>query len=418
MQNSPMNLPLLVRAAFLSLLVVSSISPAHAMRLSELLRELDTASPHLSAAKLEMTIAQTAFTASRGWPNPTLIGGQEILGANEEPVETTIGVEQELGFLWSQRSRLNARRCAFKAARAMYDETRETLISEVVINAYEYDGILRQEQALDSLIAKANRLMNAVSARQELGDLSQYDKERFSFLIVQLQKERIELTVREQEAIQKLVDLTGLSDKELAPIELDYHPAIPEEGMSDDFVRVGLQNRAVVQATEQRLQQAGSELHAARASQIPGLSIAVGRKSIEDGDSGLFWEAGLEIPLFNQRRSDANRAKARLRNSEIEDRAIRQTVTQEILGALKQRDQVELSRGIPPDTLRKHADQNIDRGALLYFEGELSVFELVDVLSSGYDAQVSAIEMRNASVEADVKLLRALGIRLLENTDD
>jgi hypothetical protein len=46
------------------------------------------------------------------------------------------------------------------------------------------------------------------------------------------------------------------------------------------------------------------------------------------------------------------------------------------------------------------------------------VFELVDVLNSGYEAQTAAIALRNAAVAAELELRLAAGLKLMENLND
>jgi outer membrane protein TolC len=419
MRISVFSAPLRVRAAFYCLMIFAYPLQSYGMGLHELLVTIEDTSPRLAEVSAQVAEVRAELTTARGWPNPQLSGGQEYVGADEVPVESSIGIEQNLGFLWSQSARVSAKRAAYEAAVADFREQRQQVEAAVIIAAYEFDGLRQLEGMLDSLLTRTTKLRSAVQTQYKLGDVSLYDRERFEFEFADLNLERVQIRSQRQAAAAALVALTGISGKAIEELELDWQQTVPEDfDDSGAALEFGLEHRNLLRAARLKLQAANRSVTSARASQMPGLTISAGQLSIEGGDSGLFWEAGIELPLFQQRRGEVQKSRVLRRTSELQQSAARQAVELEIRNAVAQRKQIKLIAGISTEDRLTRATQNIERGALLYLEGELSVFELVDVLQSGYEAQVSAMKLRNAAVSADIDLLKAVGYDILENSHE
>jgi cobalt-zinc-cadmium efflux system outer membrane protein len=411
--------PLRLRAAFFCFSLFCFSISGFAVDLSEVIAELETTSPALAELRMQVAEAKAKYVSGRAWPNPQLRGGQEYVGADEAPLETSMGIGQDIGFLWSQSARASALRAAYEAALAQFEESRQQLVADIIIAANDYTGNRKLQAVMDSLIAAAQKIDETVKARSEIGDISRYDEARLQIELRRFKQQGFELGASGQTALRKLAAITGASGIELENLKMDLPVVVPEE-MSDvdralDF---GLQRRGAIRAAELRRKSAQSETKAARASQIPGLSIAAGKLSIDGNDAGLFWEAGLEIPLFTQRRAEAQRTQSNLRTSEIAGESVKRQVEQEIRDAILKKKQLAGLTEISTDTLLSEAVENLKRGTLLYLEGDLSIFELVDVLTSGYEAQVSAIALKNAATAADVELLRSVGAEIMETKND
>ena len=133
-------------------------SASTAAELSRILAELRTTSPVLADARLRLTEARAGYTSSRALPNPYLIGEQERWNDDSIPTETTIGVRQSFGFLWSQSSKVNAARLAYESELAKFEEQHNELAAQIVIAAYVYEGFRRQSIVLDSVLSRRNPL--------------------------------------------------------------------------------------------------------------------------------------------------------------------------------------------------------------------------------------------------------------------
>ena len=137
-------------------------------------------------------------------------------------------------------------------------------------------------------------------------------------------------------------------------------------------------------------------------------------KSQKPGPDGSVIDAELEIPIFGQRRSQRRLAAAALGRAGVHLLSERQLVEQEILAAYKQWNHLQTIDVPMSVSMVEGAQLNMERGVLLYLEGELSIFELVDALHSGIEAQETAFELRNALIATQVELRRSVGLEILE----
>jgi cobalt-zinc-cadmium efflux system outer membrane protein len=411
--------PLRLRAAFFCFSLFSFSVSGFAANLSDVIAGLETTSPSLAEMRMQIAEAKSRYQTGRAWPNPQLQGGQEYIGADKAPVETSIGIGQDLGFLWSQTARVNASRAEYEASLSQFKESRQRLVSDIIVAANIYTGNRILQTAMDSLIADALKLEKTLSARREAGDISHYDEARLQIELRRFRQQKYDLAISNQETLQELSAMIGISGSELEDLVMDLQVVVPEEMLDvDRALEYGLQHRGIILAAELRRESARNESKAAKASQIPGFNIAAGKLSIDGNDAGLFWEAGLEIPLFAQRRAEVQRTQTKLRTSEIMGESVKRKVEQEIRGAILKKIQLADLTEVPTEDLLSNAAANIKRGTLLYLEGELSIFELVDVLRSGYEAQVSAVALKNAAIAANVELLRSTGAEIMETTND
>ncbi len=405
--------PLLTRAAFFVMSFVIACSASNAENLSWILTEFRATSPVLADARLKLTEARADYTSNRALPNPYLVGEQERWDDDSVPTETTIGIRQNFGFLWSQSSRVRAARLAYESELAKFEELQNELAAQVVVAAYEYDGFRWQSVVLDSVLNRARELTDAMAARRELGDVSLYDEQRLQIELVQLQHRRQQLFAEEQRALTELIRLTGLSQRQLEALNIDIE-IHPSEMSLEEASSYGLEHRPRAIAAAREVESADWSHRAARLSQLPDFSIGFGLKSQKPGQDGSVIEAELEIPIFGQRRSQRRLAAAAQRRAGVHFLSERQLVEQEIRAAYKQWNHLQTIDVPMSIRMVEGAQLNMERGVLLYLEGELSIFELVDALHTGIEAQETAFELRNALIATQVELRRSIGLEILE----
>ena len=405
--------PLLTRAAFFVMSFVVACSASNAENLSRILAEFPLTSPMLADARLALAETRADYTSNRALPNPYLVGEQERWDDNSIPTETTIGIRQNFGFLWTQSSRVHAARLAYESELATFEELQNELAAQLVVAAYEYDGFRRQSIVLDSVLNRARELTDAMAARRELGDVSLYDEQRLQIELVQLQHRRQQLFAEEQRTLTELIRLTGLSERQLEAIHIDIE-IHPSEMSMEEASSYALEHRPRAVAAAREMESADWSHRAARLSQLPDFSIGFGLKSQESGQDGSVIDAELEIPIFGQRRSQRRIAAAAQGRAGVHFLSERQLVEQEIRTAYKQWNHLQTIDVPMSIRMVEGAQLNMERGVLLYLEGELSIFELVDALHTGIEAQETAFELRNALIAAQVELRRSVGLEILE----
>jgi outer membrane protein TolC len=368
---------------------------------------------------MEIANAKAAYQSGKAWPNPQLQGGQEYLGADDTPVEMSIGIGQDFGFLWSQSAKVNALRTDYEAELALFEEAKLNLVAEIIILANQYSDSRILQAALDSLIEEAKEIEKTLGVRRESGDISGYEETRLQIEVRHFMQQGFELATTQQETLQELTTLTGISGSDLENLAMDVQVTVADELLdASRAIEYGLQHRGIIRAAELQRESAQSGNKAAKASQIPGVSVGVGKLSVDGNDAGSFWEAEVEIPLFTQRRAEVQRTRASLRTTEINEKAVKHQVEQQIRDAIQKRARLAGLTIVSTDELLLEAEQNIEKGVLLYLEGELSIFELVDLLASGYASQASAVALKRAAIAADVELLRVVGAEIMEINND
>ncbi|MCB9367170.1 MAG: TolC family protein [Calditrichaeota bacterium] len=396
----------------LSLLGVCSAQP-ETLSLSQVVSALDSSSPVLAQARAELTVAHAALTSSRALPNPALFGAQETLNDGDNSSERVVGVRQNLGFLWTQAPRTASARAAYESARAAFLEDRNAIIEQVIELAYDYDRYKSQSTLMDSVLFLSEQLSHATSVRRRVGDISPYDEQRFQLELVQLQNRRGELEREASSAMLELMHVTGLSSTLLSNLSLTSPPPAQFD-TEEAAVQYALMHRPELSRTERQIVANKYSVAGTRWNQLPDLSIGVGRKSLDPGPDGFVVEAELEIPLWNQRRSDKSIARAGLIQAEVQHNNTVRSVEEEVRGAYRR---LRLAERFQPASQVNYADSastNMLRGVQLYAEGEISAFELVDALRTSVEAQDAVLMLRNALATARAELRRAVGLNPIE----
>lgn len=385
--------------------------PVHS--LEAIAAALDSTSPVLAQASAEVEFARAALSNSRAFPNPTIFGSQESLDDAESSMERTIGVRQSLGFLWSQHSRHAAAKAKFDAAQAGYLESRHAVLRNLVELAFEYDRLKQQSILMDSVLARAEHLSASIRERRRVGDIAPYDEQRFLLEIVQLQSRKQDVQKGAAAALLELVKLTGRSAEEIAELSLQLPPAAKFESEAE-AARYALESRPELRSSAFTAAAGRHALDQARWNQLPDFSLGIGHKSLDPGPSGLYIEGELEIPLWSQRRSEKNIARAELRLAELQRERLVTSIQDEVNQAYRQLRAAEQLQPLVNETLSDSASVNMARGVQLYLEGEMSAFELVDALRTNLEAQDAVLSLRNSLAVARAEFRRAVGLDPLE----
>ena len=405
-------LTLLLGAFLVSLPFSSSLAQPEAYSLHQVIASLDSTSPILAEARTNLARARAAFTSSRAFPNPALFGTQETLNDAASSTERVIGVRQNLGFLWSLPFRHASTKATYEAAQAAFVEARRELIVRAIEQVYEYDRLQRQSDLMDSVLIRADQLAEATTARRRVGDIAPYDEQRFHLEQVQLQNRKQELQREASVAQNELVRLCGLPVHTISSLAL----ALPSVTFTteDEAVRYAQENRPELRRSELQVTAARRALSQARWDQLPDFSVGAGNKQLDPGPSGLYLEGELEIPLWNQRRSDRNVARAELLQAELEHVSQQKLVEQEVRAAYRRLQLIERLQPSSDINLADSASVNMSRGVRLYLEGEMNALELVDALRTGIESQDAALMLRNSLAVARAEMRRVSGLDPLE----
>ncbi|MBU1983065.1 TolC family protein [bacterium] len=397
------------------LLLYPAILRADSPPLARLLALADSASPALLEARLAVAEARANHTSARGFPNPAVFFESEDLSQDGiGSRESTVGVRQNLGFLWAQTPRASAARLAYEAALAQYEEQRRRLNADLVLALTRLRQLEIECRFLDSLLAVTDELLRHANARQQAGDLSDYDTERIRLEAIELNSRYAAALEAEQEVKADLTRRSGLSFALFEPAVLSEIPA-PEFSDAGAAVHHAYSHRPLLREQEIRRTAAERNRTAASRNRLPDLSVALGQKKVVDGPEGFVWEVALELPLFHQRRSATTLARDQAGNAATLYESSKRTVEQDVRSAYAQWQALTRFGSEHLHGVGQRAQANLKLAVSLYLNGESGSLDLVDALRTGIDALTAAHELELGRTRAALHLRLATGLPLLEN---
>lgn len=260
--------------------------------------------PTLQAARKTIDIASAGVISAGAYPNPRLeLSG----GRNATPTPTAaagnvtgIGITQTIENPMLRSARSNSALFAEQATVQSFAQTRNALVGEVRLRAYEY--LLRREEAIAA--AEALKLLeqtrDRIQVRVTTGETGKLDLIRAEAEIVNARQR--EETARLQIA-QGAITLNRLAAGMLPPywqldaVLADEHELPPLE----TFKQLAVKQNPEVRVLEAELRRNQSRIEEARASLLPGVDLRIAQlrePEVRQDIIGL----SIQIPLFDQRR--------------------------------------------------------------------------------------------------------------------
>ncbi len=260
--------------------------------------------PGLQAARRTIDIASAGVISAGAYPNPRLeLNG----GRNATPTPTAaagnvkgIGISQTIENPALRSARLNSALYGEQASIQSFSQTRNALVGEVKLRAYEY--LLRREEA--AAAAEALKLLEQtrerIQVRVTTGETGKLDLIRAEAEIVNARQR--EETARLQIA-QAAITLNRLAAGRLPPSwQLDAVLAEEHELPSlDTLKQLAVRENPEVRVLEAELQRNQSRFEEARASLLPGVDLRLSQLREPDVRQDIVG-VSIQIPLFDQRR--------------------------------------------------------------------------------------------------------------------
>ena len=283
--------------------------------------------PSLQAARRTIDIASAAVISAGAYPNPRL---ELNAGRNATPTPTAaagnvkgIGITQTIENPALRSARVNTALYAEQSSVQSFAQTRNALVGEVRLRAYEY--LLRREEA--AAAAEALKLLEQtrerIQVRVTTGETGKLDLIRADAEIVNARQR--EETARLQIA-QASIALNRLAAGQLPPNwQLDAVLAEEHELPSLDTLRqLAVRENPEVRVLEAELRRNQSRFEEARASLLPGVDLKLSQLREPEVRQDIIG-VSIQIPLFDQRRgpraeaiAERERTQARLEGRRAE----------------------------------------------------------------------------------------------------
>ena len=345
--------------------------------------------------------------------NPTLFGSSEELGNDQATVrERTIGVRQELGFLWTMGGERSSASAAVTAAEAQYDQERSSIQIDLLLKVLRLQQLTAGLQFSDTLERRYAEILLANDAREREGDISGFDAQRVRLESIAVRNRRVALQTELRELVTHLQRETGLNESALRAIDLAtlQGPAFRSADEALAFAESHAPELLFLEATDAA---ALKIVKAATLRRLPNLTVGIGQKSTHADEAGLLLEAELELPLFNRRGSALRQARAERYSAARRHSNARNQLADLVGSAFARWQEVRQLSDEPlrPDELVNH----VNAAHSLYLSGEAGYLELLDAFRSSEEILSAAFELATARMQADLRLREVTGYPILED---
>ena len=330
--------------------------------------------------------------------------------------ELSVSANFEVDF-WGRLRRLReAARAQYAASRYGRDVVALTLAANIAQAYFNVRALDAQIAVSEETLTAAVDTLDIARKRAEAGFVSDLDVHQSDANRAQVSAQLKDLRRLRAAAVHQLGVLTGVPDLNLAPGDVRTLPAppLPPAGLPSTL----LERRPDVRQAEATLQAANAQIGAARAAQLPTISLTgdFGFQSRELStlftSGAQFWSfsGGLTGPIFDSGRLAARTAQAEARwkqaAASYEKTAL--TAFREVSDALSN---VRLAGESEQDLASRveAAAKSLKLATLRYDSGYSAYLEVLDAQRTLNDAQLALVRNRQQYLGYTVDLMNALG---------
>lgn len=392
--------------------VAFAYPPTGMMTVNQMFERIEESSPRLAKAKAELAASKSEYTSSRAIPNPEFVLSEERLEypAGDE-VERTIGVSQEISFLWAAPKHFHSQSARYEAAVTRYRQEKASIQCDALILLDQKDNLDRQISLASEISDKLAQVTSQLDARVKQGDISEYDGERFRQALLHFAGLRAELRETKSEVTLELMELTGLDAELLSNVSLGLNPlSLPFVNVTEALEYSTDHSFALIAARFESIA-ANRNVSARKWAMVPDVSLGFGRK--EDGAdvTGPVIEAQIEIPLLSQGRSELSLAKADQNSADLVFASGKNVVRQSIEEMWSQLEFVEADLRM---FVGLSGNESADKAIQLYNFGEISSLEAVDMLQSIVETEKTLADLNTKQQTLIKGIAIACGYDLFE----
>jgi len=344
----------------------------------------------VALAVADYALAAAEVAGARAFPNP-------ILSADyTEDVPQRHGeIEQPLEYPWVRGPRIRAAEAAARASARVLDTERARARREAVV-AYVEAAAARMLSELSAVDAAAgDQLLEFALQRRDAGDASDLDVALAEMAAARAAGEALGDSIAAVDAVLRLQMVMAEPADRIAIVPVDTL-VLPVSAFRPP---PDTEERAVVAASEARLDSSQEALREASRARLPAPAVRAGLEGHDPAeDTGLLSTAGvsLEIPIFDRGGAAVATARAEVTRSRAELEAARRESDAALLLATRARDGA-IARAEEAARVRRSALRVTEMTAIGYREGEISI---PDVLEARREAREAMRAWVGAAVDA------------------
>jgi cobalt-zinc-cadmium efflux system outer membrane protein len=407
------SLVVLVVATFFAVnLPAAETNSATPLTLNDVVKLLGDRNPKIRAEREAVAAARADRRTAGAYPNPKLSAshqeptGQQTLFTGQSSEQ--ISLELPILIPGQRSSRVAKAEADITAAEAHVSVETANIMADACASFVRLLGLQQRTEILSNALAEVTHLRDTISGRVTGGAASEYDLARVEVetgvLTSHYEGARAEFAA-ESSHLATLLAMTNSLPAATGALE-SWN--IPAQDLDDIIARSDLSPSAMAAAREASAAEAG--VKAARRNRWPDLSLEGGRAwTRHPYGAADFVGVNIEIPIFDTRRGQLDKAKSDARAAE--DRHI--AAVAEAEATIRQLAQTVQRRQAAVERYHKDIEPRLTRlkemSSDAYLMGRHTILELLDAEEARREVALENIETTSALIEAQIRFLAATG---------
>lgn len=362
--------------------------------------------PALRASQLGVDVATAGVTTAGAIPNPRIevnAGRNSTPSASQQAGNVTgVGVSQFIENPNLRSARVNTALYAEQTSLQALSQTRNELVGQVRLRAYEY--LLRKEEAMAAADALSllEQIRERVKVRVDTGEAGKYELIKSDAEIINAQQR--EQTARLQ-IQQAAISLNRLAAGQL-PASWDLDAQLNEVFALPDLETLkksALQSNPELRLLESEYERNQSRIAEAQASRLPGLEVRLSQIREPDVRQDVVG-VSIQVPLFDQRRGPRAEAIAERERTTARLEGRRAELLQQLELSWKSVEIARVRIKALSEGAMRDAEAALRVAQAAYRFGERGILEVLDaqrvlravrqdLLLARYQLQASLIEL-------------------------
>jgi cobalt-zinc-cadmium efflux system outer membrane protein len=387
-------------------------STPNVLTINDVIRLLGDRNPKIRAEREAIAAARADRRTAAAYPNPKLSAsdqepaGQQTLFTGVR--QQQIGLEVPILIPGQRSSRIAKAEADIAAAEAHVTAETANITAEACASFFHLLALQQRTEVLSNALAEVTHLRDTISGRLANGAASQYDLARIEVetgvLSSHYEAAHAETAAEASQLAAILAITNGLpaASGSLEPW------TIPAQNLDDVIARSSLSPAAL--AAEREVRAAEAAVKAARRNRWPDLSLDGGRAwTRHPFGAADFVGVNVEIPIFDTRRGQLDKAKSEARAAE--DRRV--AALAEAEATIRQLALTVQRRQAAVDRYRTEIEPRLSRlkemSSDAYLMGRHTILELLDAEQTRREVALENIETRSSLIESQIKFLAATG---------
>jgi cobalt-zinc-cadmium efflux system outer membrane protein len=376
------------------------------LSLPDVIRTALAHNPGLQAARRLREQAEAGVQTAGALANPRLELSQ---GQNEARVASATpgpvrgwALAQFIENPAARSARVEAARATERGSVHQIAATRNELVAQVQLRAYEY--LLRRDEAraLGEDVTLLEQVRERVRLRVESGEAARYEIIKANAEIINARQRQRTATLQAEQALLALNRLAAgqLPAHWRLDGELDAEVAT---GELEELQQLARQRNPELQALQSQLDRAQNQLDGARATRWPGVDLRYSESTAADVRQHMLG-VQLQIPLFDQKRGPIAEAASERERLRIRLEGRQAELQQQVLQAWKSLEMARLRVEALAQGVMREAEAALRVAQAAYRYGERGILDVLDaqrvlqsvradLLDARYQLQAARIEL-------------------------